>query len=155
MSLLLCFSGQIGSGKSSISAAVAKCLDCQLTSFGDYLRAEIRRSGGDPLNRQVLQDFGQRRISEDPVVFCREVLAFGGFQPGQHFVLDGIRHVTIFDVLKIEARPSKARLLFLAASDAARFARVKHRTDSEDLDRHRSIMSRLKLLSPCQARQTL
>ena len=45
-SLLVCFSGKIGSGKTSISCAVARWLECGRTSFGDYLRDEVARRGG-------------------------------------------------------------------------------------------------------------
>jgi cytidylate kinase len=44
MTLLLCFSGQIGSGKSSASIAVAEALGWKRTGFGDYLRSERSRA---------------------------------------------------------------------------------------------------------------
>ena len=86
MSLLICFSGQIGSGKTSVSAAVAEALGWRRTGFGDYLRSEIERLGGDPSSRQALQDLGQKLVDEDPTAFCREVLLAGGFRPGDRRV---------------------------------------------------------------------
>lgn len=135
MSLLLCFSGQIGSGKSSVSAAVAGALDCRRTGFGDYLRAEISRLGGKPDDRKALQDLGQERVDEDPSAFCRDVLAFGGFQTGEDFVIDGIRHVSIFEILAALSMPSQARLLFLGVHDMTRITRVSTRPDAQDFDR--------------------
>ncbi|MGF1627295.1 MAG: hypothetical protein ACFCVH_20630 [Alphaproteobacteria bacterium] len=135
MSLLVCFSGQIGSGKSSVSSAVAESLQWPRTGFGDYLRGEIKRAGGDPTSRQALQDLGQQRIESGPEDFCRAVLAAGGFKPGDNFVIDGVRHVDIVRILARLAPPSTPRLLFLGASEASRSARVGSRGDNVDFQR--------------------
>lgn len=135
MSLLLCFSGQIGSGKSSVSTAVATALGWRRTSFGDYLRNEITRLGGDPNDRKALQDLGQKRVEDDSAAFCRDVLVTAGFQPGDDFVIDGIRHVTIFEVLAAVSKPSQARLLSLGAPETTRNARVQARADAQDFVR--------------------
>lgn len=135
MSLLLCFSGQIGSGKSSVSAAVAEALGWRRTGFGDYLRSEISRLGGDPKDRQALQDLGQERVDDDAAAFCRDVLSFGGFQPGDDFVIEGVRHVSIYEALAGLSLPSQVRLPFLGAGEATRASRVNSRTDALDFDR--------------------
>lgn len=135
MSLLLCFSGQIGSGKSSVSSAVAAALGWRRTGFGDYLRSEIVRLGGDPNDRKALQDLGQQRVENDSAAFCRDVLAAAGFQPGDDFVIDGIRHVTIFELLAAVGKPSQARLLFLGAHETTRNTRVQTRADAQDFER--------------------
>lgn len=135
MSLLLCFSGQIGSGKSSVSEAVAEALGWRRTGFGDYLRCEIARSGGDPDDRQALQDLGQARVDQDAATFCRDVLAAAGFQPGDNFVIDGIRHVSIFEHLAQVSAPSEAKLLFLDAGEGTRNSRVQTRPDASDFQR--------------------
>lgn len=135
MTLLVCFSGQIGSGKSSVSAAVAAALGWRRTGFGDYLRGEIARLGGDPNDRKALQDVGQKRVEDDPAAFCRDVLAAAGFQPGDDFVIDGIRHVAIFEILAAVGKPSEARLLFLGAPETTRNVRVQSREDGQDFAR--------------------
>lgn len=135
MSLLLCFSGQIGSGKSSVSMAVAAALDWRRTGFGDYLRGEVARLGGDANERKALQDLGQARVDKDPVAFCTDVLGSGGFLPGDDFVIDGIRHVEIFEILAKISRPSRSRLLFLGALETTRGARVEARADARDFAR--------------------
>lgn len=135
MSLLLCFSGQIGSGKSSVSTAVAAALGWRRTGFGDYLRHEIVRSGGDPNDRQALQDLGQQRVETDAAAFCRDVLAAAGFTPGDDLVIDGIRHVAIFEMLAEVSKPSEARLLFLGAPETTRNVRIQTRADAHDFAR--------------------
>lgn len=135
MNLLVCFSGQIGSGKSSVSTTVADTLGWRRTGFGDFLRAEIKRSGGDPTSRQALQELGQQRVDSDPEAFCHDVLLAGGFRPGDNFVIDSVRHAGIFRILRRVAVPSISRLFFLQASDAARIARVGPRSDHADFQR--------------------
>lgn len=105
------------------------------TAFGDYLRAEVGRQGGDTRSRQALQDLGQSRVDADPVAFCRDVLAFGGFGTGMNFVLDGVRHVKIFDIVAGIVAPSNVRLVFLYAAEASRATRVGKRDDASDLSR--------------------
>jgi cytidylate kinase len=135
MSLVLCFSGQIGSGKSAVSTLVSDALGWRRTGFGEYLRGEISRGGGDPDDRKALQDLGQARVDADAVAFCRDVLATAGFNPGDNFVIDGIRHVTIFETLKQVTAPSQSKLLFLGASEMTRSDRIQARADAADFTR--------------------
>jgi dephospho-CoA kinase len=135
MKTLVCFSGQIGSGKSSASTAVAAALGWRRTGFGDYLRAEIERAGGDPACREALQELGQRLVEADAESFCRSVLDAGGFTPGDDFIVDGVRHVKILRILTRLAEPSATRLLFLSADDARRLVRVEGRPDKADFVR--------------------
>lgn len=135
MNVLLGLSGQIGSGKSSVSSAVAMALGWRRTGFGDYLRAEIVRRGGDPNDRRALQDLGQQRVETDAAAFCRDVLAVVGFTPGDDLVIDGVRHIAIFEMLAQVSKPSEARLLFLGAPETTRNVRVQSRTDAQDFAR--------------------
>jgi len=135
MSLLLCFAGQIGSGKSSVSIALAAALGWRRTGFGDYLRSEVIRGGGDPNDRKALQDLGQQRVDADAAAFCRDVLAAVGFVPGNDLVVDGIRHVEIFDILAEVGKPSDARLIYLGAPEITRKLRIQSRTDAKDFSR--------------------
>ncbi|UUP17874.1 hypothetical protein [Nitratireductor thuwali] len=135
MSLLLCFSGQIGSGKSSVSAEVASVLGWARVGFGEYLRSEIQRLGGDSGAREALQKLGQKRVESDATKFCQDVLDAGGFVPGDDFVVDGIRHVRIFDILTSIGAPSQAKLLYLHAQETTRLSRIGARDDVQDFAR--------------------
>ena len=136
--LLVCFSGKIGSGKTSTSMAVAEALGCGYTSFSSYLRDVIAALGGDPDCRESLQDLGQCRIEQDPDLLCREVLAAGGFDPGNDFVLDGIRHVEVLPHLVRIATPSEMRLIFLKADAGLRSTRAGERSAKEARDFNRA-----------------
>lgn len=135
--LLVCFSGKIGSGKTSVSRAVARWLGCDHASFGGFLRDEMARCAGTASNRESLQDLGQSRIEKDAESFCRDVLSAGGFARGQDFVLDGVRHVAVLPHLARMAAPSEVRLIFLQADAELRSIRVRGRSDGgpEDFDR--------------------
>ena len=137
ISLLVCFSGKIGSGKTSTSRAVASELGCGHASFGDYLRHEASELGRDPSCRKSLQDLGQSRIDQDAKSFCSDVLAAGGFVPGEDFVLDGIRHVKVLPHLASISAPSEIRLIFLNADAGLRSVRVADRAAGvpDDFDR--------------------
>ena len=132
--LLVCFSGKIGSGKTSISSAVAKALGCGYTSFSDYLRDVVEKRGGDPDCRELLQDLGQSRIKQNAELFCRDALAGAGFVPGENFVLDGVRHVQVLQHLSEIAAPSEVRLIFLEAGAGLRSLRVGQRSAREGRD---------------------
>ncbi|MDE2827462.1 MAG: hypothetical protein OXL40_09170 [Bacteroidota bacterium] len=131
--MLLCFSGRIGSGKSSVSSAVADSLGWRRVGFGDFLRADLESRGGDPNSRRQLQDLGQFRVDHDPVNFCMDVLTFGGFEPNEHIVIDGIRHAVMFEQLARLVAPVEVRLIFLNADELSRLARLRGRMDNESL----------------------
>lgn len=136
--LLVCFSGKIGSGKTSISQAVAGELGCGRASFGDYLREEVARHGGDPGCRELLQELGQNRIERDAASTCRDVLASGGFVRGRDFVLDGVRHLRVLPHLARLAAPSTVRVIFLEADAGLRSVRVEGRSETARKDFNRA-----------------
>jgi cytidylate kinase len=129
--LLICFSGRIGSGKSSVSEILAARLGWKRSAFGEYLRTELARRGGDVTSREALQDLGQSLVETDTEAFCSDVLSAGGFRPGDNFLVDGVRHADIQRMLAVLASPSVARLIFLAADDANRFQRIADRPDGQ------------------------
>lgn len=129
MSLVVCFAGQIGSGKSSVSCALADKLEWSRAGFGDYLRKLATARGLDAGNRQILQDLGQSLIEQDSVSFCRAVLLDGGFARGVNMLVDGVRHVGIQSEVAAYVAPSVSKLIYLRASETERRARVKARPD--------------------------
>ena len=135
MSLLVCLSGQIGAGKSSVRHALASELEWRHASFGDYLRSKIEQAGGDPTSREALQDLGKTEIESDSVGFCERVLASGGFRKGENFLIDGVRHIDVLRILRELSQPSATKLLFLGTTDDVRRSRVASRADHADFSR--------------------
>jgi AAA domain len=136
--LVVCLSGRIGSGKTSISQVLSAALQWRRSGFGEYVRLQVRERGGDPESRQALQDLGLELVSADPDAFCRAVLEMGDFLPGGTLILDGIRHADIFSRVARLVAPSRAVLFHLAVEDAEATRRVKARTDAADLTRAES-----------------
>lgn len=106
--------------------------------FGDYVRSEVRRRGGDPTSRQTLQDVGQSLVDAGAERFCRDVLRSGNFLPGENFLLDGVRHVEIYNALKLVAQPSITKLVLLDAEYASRRKRSIGRSLDLDFERAES-----------------
>jgi adenylate kinase family enzyme len=124
---VICFAGQIGSGKSSVTRCLATALEWPRAAFGDYVRAELARRGGDPTSRDALQDPGQELVDADPHSFCAAVLASADFKPGGNLLLDGVRHIAIQRIVSDLARPSVTKLLYLAVGEQERRKRIASR----------------------------
>lgn len=123
---VLGFSGGIASGKSAISEAVALSLGCDRVSFGGYMRTEANRRGLST-DRGTLQAIGEELVKKDPDALCRAVLGQSGWIPGGAVVIDGIRHVEIVKCLRRIVKPSKFRLVHIAAGTQTRTQRFKAR----------------------------
>lgn len=132
-SLLVCLSGKIASGKTTLSTKIAEHFGWSKTSFGDYLRGEAQRNGRTK-DRQCLQDLGQRMVEEDAELFCRKVLAAGDFVAGEGFVLDGLRHVVVLDRLVRIVSPAEVRVIYLDAPDPLIWRREEERSDRDHRD---------------------
>jgi cytidylate kinase len=125
-----CFAGKIGSGKTSVTRALAQCLNWRRVAFGDCVRAELARRGGNPDVREELQDLGQHLVDTDPVSLCRAVLGAGNFSPGEDLLVDGIRHAAVYRALGEIVKPSQTCLIYLGATDDVRSLRVAERGDA-------------------------
>lgn len=126
---IVCFSGKIGSGKSSVSKAVAQSLGCNRAGFGDYLRKLIVLAGGNPESRRELQDLGQALVQNDHSSFCEGLLSDVEYQIGADLVIDGIRHVKIYDELATTLLPARVILIHLDIGEDLRKLRAEMRGD--------------------------
>lgn len=133
MCMIICFSGKIASGKSSVSEALADKLKWLRISFGDYVRAQVADQGLDPNDRNTLQEYGQMLVERDAEKFCRDVLEFGAFVPGQNLLLDGIRHISIYQQIRDLLVPCQTRLIFLDPGDQERHRRSQERGDQDKI----------------------
>lgn len=131
--LIVCFAGKIGSGKTSITEALSECLGWTRVGFGDYVRAELARRGGNPENRLELQDLGQDLVDSDVVALCRSVLTPQVLVPGGALLVDGIRHAAVYQAITELIRPSRACLVFLQTADEVRMTRAHARGESDFL----------------------
>lgn len=75
----------------------------------------------------ALQRLGESLVNEKPKEFCRAVLDQAKWEPGKGVVVDGIRHAAIVNVLREIAAPAELLLVYVAAPDSLREARVQRR----------------------------
>ncbi len=125
--IVACFAGKIGSGKTSVTNALAHCLTWRRVGFGDYVRVELARRGGNPELRSELQDLGQYLAESSPAALCRGILSLGRFSPGGNLLVDGVRHAAVYQVLGEMVKPSRTYLLYLRANDDLRGLRAADR----------------------------
>jgi transcriptional regulator with XRE-family HTH domain/cytidylate kinase len=125
---VIAFSGRRASGKSSVSAEVAKALDWKWASFGGYLRA-VAKNEGVADSTETLQELGAT-FAREPDRFCREVLSHWGWQAGEPLIVEGVRHKEILNSLRQLVAPLEARLVFLSVDEQERFRRLERREES-------------------------
>ncbi len=129
-SLVLTFSGSIGSGKSTLSLSVAKALNWPYVSFGNYVRTvALLRGLGE--SREVLQEVGESLIQEGWEQFCKSVLAQTTWEPGEPLVVDGIRHVEAVEMLQLLIVPSELLLIHITLNEPTRKARLYKRSPAD------------------------
>jgi transcriptional regulator with XRE-family HTH domain/cytidylate kinase len=135
---IIAFTGQRGSGKTTISEGVAKVLNWPRASFGDYLRAAAKRQGvGDATEN--LQELGAT-LAQEPDRFCDAVLTFSKWEAGEPLVVEGIRHQEILDSLRRKVAPLEVRLVYLELGEMERLRRLAEREFSTD-ERIRAVES--------------
>lgn len=122
--LVIGFAGKIASGKSTLSAEVAKALGWPRASFGDYLRI-VAKSSGLAESREVLQEIGASLVAKDVEGFCRAVLTHYQWSAGEPLIIDGIRHAEVADALRRLVAPLELRVVYLEADEATRRARLR------------------------------
>lgn len=125
---VIAFSGKRASGKSTVSAEVAKALDWKWASFGEYLRSVAKHEGVSD-STETLQELGAT-LARQPDRFCREVLSHWGWQAGEPLVIEGVRHKEILNSLRQLVAPLEARLVFLSIDEQERFRRLAQREES-------------------------
>jgi cytidylate kinase len=130
----LAFSGQIKSGKTSVSTLVSEMLGWHWASFGDYVREIARQASQDPI-RQALQRIGEERVQSDPELFCRDTLAYSKWDGKSQLVVDGVRHVEVLGALHVVCRPLVVKLVYVRADHALRRERAGD-ADLSVLDSH-------------------
>lgn len=126
MSLLVAFSGPIGSGKSTVSRQVALELGGIWSGFGNTVRA-IAAERNIPNERKALQSLGADLVANSPDTFCRRVIASSDAKPSQDLIIDGVRHISIRNHLRALSPPRRFCLIYVDAAPDLRMSRLKTR----------------------------
>ena len=128
---VICLSGAPGSGKTTIAKAVAGQIGRQCGSFGDYVRSRAREQGLGA-DRGSLQRLGQSLVDQGPRDFCQATLDWLGWTPPHGLILDGLRHVSVYEALQALVHPIEVSLIFIDVDQGTQRDRLKSRS-GEDL----------------------
>src|SRR5579859_1042107 len=151
--LVVAFAGKIGSGKTTLTTALAEFLKWPRASFGDYVRTAVRERGL-PQTRYNLQRVGTELLHNDIGKFCKSVLLSSGWNGNQSLIIDGLRHTETIDVIREIVLPATLKIVFISISDNTRLQRLKNRGEGnadaiEDADRHSSEQQVASVLRGC------
>lgn len=126
----IAFAGKIGSGKTTISTAVAQALACKRASFGDYVRFRVAELGVE-LTRENLQRIGTELLESDRLGFCRDVLLYAGWSEGESIVIDGLRHRETIPLLNKILSPAYLRIVYIDVDEQTRVERLVPRRETD------------------------
>ena len=113
--------GQIGSGKSTVSALLASKLSIQVVSFGNFIRHLAQRSGR-PTTRSALQDLGDSLYQKIGASGLLEgALEMAGIDNDETIVFDGVRHTEV--LAEIRQRAGKTIAIYLDVGPEERYQR--------------------------------
>jgi dephospho-CoA kinase len=131
MKMVVCFSGGIASGKTSLAGAVAERLEVPCASFGRFVRSTAKTRGlGE--ERGALQALGESLINElGWDAFCRAVLEDASWKPDSSIVVDGIRHEVALKTVRSLAAPVVTKLVYVDVPVEVREARASGRSDEK------------------------
>lgn len=118
---LVLIAGPVRSGKSSLATYIAGQLDGMLVRFGDAVRQRALDLGLPP-ERASWQRLGERWVDEDPAGLCDVVLAPTAGRA--LVVVDGVRHVHIYRLLRERAAGRRLVLIYVHADVALRRTRL-------------------------------
>jgi len=129
--MVIAFSGQIKSGKTTIAQAVATAIGCPRVSFGDEVRRVVASRGLSD-SRENLQAVGEELVANQLDDFCRAVLGQAGRgTPAESVVVDGLRHVEALDCLGRLLSPVPVNLVYIDTLDQLRSARYAETSTGE------------------------
>lgn len=117
--------GRIGSGKTTACHSLASKYGLRVASFSTYVRAEAKDRGITPM-RASLQDLGLtlfRELGADALL--EAVLRSVRIDAGTWALVDGIRHVSVYDALR--HRSAANLVMFLQAAPKTRLDRCRER----------------------------
>jgi dephospho-CoA kinase len=127
---LICLAGAPGSGKTTIAKAVAAQIGLRCGSFGDYVRSRARERGLST-ERGSLQRLGQSLVNQGPRDFCQATLDWLGWTPPHGLILEGLRHVSVYEALQALVHPNQVFLIFIDVEKSIQRERLKSRSGEE------------------------
>lgn len=145
---IICFSGGIGSGKSTLSYELSKKIGWKTTSFGNFLRNLASERKLIP-SRENLQFLGEEMISKGTDNFCNLVLQFCNWIPSENLIIDGVRHSEILGSIKRITKPSNVFLVYIELDLIKRSSRLPDQ-EKNKLSKYETHSTELQVKSDLQ-----
>ncbi len=147
--MIICITGEIASGKTTLSRELSKMTGYPRYSISDYLKEKAKIHGYDIITREVLQSVGKVCIDLGWNSFCTGFLTYVNWNVNQPLIIDGIRHKEFFTALKELISPDLCLLLFLDVENAIIQERLRIRGETQINHSHISEgnLEELKLLA--------
>lgn len=114
---VICISGKIGSGKTTIGKMIANEIGGIHGSVSDFLNAELKKNGIITPTREQLQDLGAAYIENGWIEFAFKTLKYIGHKKEIPFVIDGVRQVNFLNAIKMICWPAPVYEVVLQAND--------------------------------------
>ncbi len=131
MRTIIALSGRISSGKTYAARLINEEFSYPIVSFGEYLK-QYCISEGLSIQRQTLQDIGEKLIKSNPQKFLTDVIS-NYTNEAPIIILEGVRHRSILNLIKSD--PYKCIMIFTEADQKTRFERYSSRIKITDPDK--------------------
>jgi cytidylate kinase len=129
ISFSIIISGEISSGKSTISELLSNRLNIPVVSFGKYLKHYCINNDIKP-DRKNLQDIGERFIITDISKFLNDTINFAA--PNcDSLIFEGVRHSRMLELIK--SKSVKTKSFFLEMPKNQRLENFKKREKEIDI----------------------
>jgi adenylate kinase family enzyme len=96
---IICISGKVASGKTTLSKKISEIIGCNHFSVSDYLKSIAKMQRNDIIDRPLLQKLGEECINKGWDKFANDFLSFINYKNKKYIIIDGIRHVEFYKSL--------------------------------------------------------
>lgn len=129
MKSIICLSGGIASGKTTVARALAeRFTDVSVLSFGDVVRRRARFLG-KPLERETLQTIGLELVAAGWQSFV-EALLVDVHQSTRVLIVEGIRHREAIEELQRRSLADKFLTVYITIEPSVQEKRLRERGES-------------------------
>ena len=155
MNLAVIICGPIASGKSTAISYLASEFDLKVVSFGRYVRAISKETGGSA-TREELQDLGDNLLkSKGAEGLLKATLEHACIEDQDTVIFDGVRHPEVLTAIRRSCGTTVA--FYMYASQEERHRRYNARQSSEisfeeflDIDSHPVEIGVVNLKGTCE-----
>lgn len=136
--LVICVSGKIGSGKTSISKEVSSLINVPYFSTGDFIKEIAAQRGIELVDRKTLQAIGLEYVNRGWNKFSSDFLTYCNWSGTMSLLIDGVRDHNFFLAIREAVNPIRSILVYIESDELVRVKRIEYRDSSyiAEMDSH-------------------